>query len=606
MDLAPLPVTVPLLMAAVLVGAAPLLSRRMLDALACLTAACNLAVCTLLILQTAAAPRVYWFGSWRPVGRFPIGISFVIDPMGAGLAALVSLLMLAALVVSWAYFESVKSLYHAIMLVFLAAMCGLCLTGDLFNLFVWFELMSAAGVTLSGYKVDETGPLQGALNFAVMNTLGAYLSLTGVALVYAKTGALNFAQVGVALAADTSHDVLVPIAFLFLISGFLVKAAAFPFHFWLADAHAAAPTPVCILFSGVMVELGVYAVARLYWAVFAPALVALDTPLQGLLLVIGTLTALVGAVACFGQRHLKRLLAFSTISHVGLMIIGCGLLTPHALAGSGLYVVGHGMVKASLFICAGILLNRFESVDEFELQGAGRQIPAVGLLMALGAFGLTSLPPLANFFGESLIDQSARRLGFEWISIVFMLAGLLTAGAVLRVTGRIFLGWGHEHEATSRGSCKVALKREMHSPSRKPPLTMVLPALLLLVAAGVVVPAADLGRRMLGEAHAFQDTRGYWQRVLQEGPPPPQKAAEPVGPSARDIGRQAGVALAALAVALLALFPRALGNPAARIGGAILVGIFKPIRLMHSGRIGDYVAWFVLGIASYGLILALA
>src|SRR6185312_6607973 len=177
-----------------------------------------------------------------------------------------------AFVFSWYYFESIKSLYHALMLVFLAGMCGLALTGDLFNLFVWFELMSAAGVALCGYKSEESGPLQGAINFAVSNTLGAYLSLTGIAILYAQTGALNMAQVGAALAAGNPGNVYVIVAFVFFASGFLVKAAAFPFHFWLADAHAVAPTPVCVLFSGVMVELGLYAVARVYWTVFSAPL----------------------------------------------------------------------------------------------------------------------------------------------------------------------------------------------------------------------------------------------------------------------------------------------------------------------------------------------
>ena len=153
------------------------------------------------------------------------------------------------------------------MLVFMAAMCGLCLTGDLFNLFVWFELMTAAAVGLCGYKSEESWPLLGSLNFAVSNTVGAFLSLTGIAILYAFTGSLNMADVARSLAQHHPGTLYLSIAFLLVIAGFLVKAAAFPFHFWLADAHAVAPTPVCILFSGVMVELGIYAIARVYWTV---------------------------------------------------------------------------------------------------------------------------------------------------------------------------------------------------------------------------------------------------------------------------------------------------------------------------------------------------
>ena len=218
-QLAPFPVVIPLLCAALFSALSEMLPRRLIDLLACLTSAAVCVICCTLMLATAHTPIVYWFGGWAPIKTFPIGISFVIDPIGAGMAAFVALLVLCAFVFAWFYFESVKSLFHAVMLVFLAAMCGLCLTGDLFNLFVWFELMTAAGVTLCGYKSEETGPLQGAINFAVSNTLGAYLSLTGIAILYANTGALNIAQVGAALAAGNAGNVYMIIAFIFFAVG---------------------------------------------------------------------------------------------------------------------------------------------------------------------------------------------------------------------------------------------------------------------------------------------------------------------------------------------------------------------------------------------------
>ena len=166
------PVVVPLLVAAILAGCSAIMPRRLADALASLTALFCLIVCGFLLHRSLSGPIVYWFGGWQvDEHHFPIGISFLVDPSAAATAALVSLLVLASLVFAWNYFESVKSLFHALMMVFLAAMCGLCLTGDLFNLFVWFELMTATAVTLCGYKTDETGPLQGAITFAVTNTV---------------------------------------------------------------------------------------------------------------------------------------------------------------------------------------------------------------------------------------------------------------------------------------------------------------------------------------------------------------------------------------------------------------------------------------------------
>ena len=237
------------------------------------------------------------------------------------------MLVVAALAYSVRYFDDVDGLFQALMMLFGSAMVGFCLTGDLFNLVVFFELMGAAAYALTGYLVEERAPIQGAINFAITNSIAGYAMFAGVALLYARTGALNMAQIGVALDRH-AVDPLVVVAMTLLFVGFLTKAAAVPVHFWLADAHAVAPVPVCVLFSGVMIELGVYAVARLYWVIFAGPLHPHIATLRAILVAVGVTTALLGAVMCFMQRHIKRLLAFSSISHVGMLICGIGLLRP--------------------------------------------------------------------------------------------------------------------------------------------------------------------------------------------------------------------------------------------------------------------------------------
>src|SRR5205823_5884163 len=158
--------------------------------------------------------------------------------------------------------------------------------------------------------------VQGAINFAITNTLAAYMILIGIALLYGRTGALNLAQVGRDLAGH-EPDRLVVVAFTLLVAGLLVKAAIVPFHLWLADAHAVAPAPVCVLFSGAMVELALLFVARVYWTVFDAQFHGHPGTIKTVLLVFGTVTMLLGALMCFLQRHLKRMLAYSTISHAG-------------------------------------------------------------------------------------------------------------------------------------------------------------------------------------------------------------------------------------------------------------------------------------------------
>src|SRR4051794_40117494 len=199
MALASLPILIPLFAAAVLAGTSPLSGRVLADALALAAALASLVMCALLVHRAGSHELAYWWGDWQPRHGVALGIAFAFGSLGAGFAAFVAALTIAALLASWHLREIVGHLYHAVLLVFMAAMIGFCLSGDLFTLFVFFELMGVAAYVLAGFMIGARSPLEGALNFAITNSVGAIVLLLGVALVYGRTGALNLAQIGVAL-----------------------------------------------------------------------------------------------------------------------------------------------------------------------------------------------------------------------------------------------------------------------------------------------------------------------------------------------------------------------------------------------------------------------
>jgi multicomponent Na+:H+ antiporter subunit D len=597
---------VPLLAAAAISAASPLLRvrRRVLDGAAIVTSASVTVMLIVLMVQAAHGDVVYWFAGFRPSRGVAIGIDFAVGPLSAGLACLAALLVTAAMIFSWRYFERVGTYYHALMLTFLAGMTGFCLTGDVFDLFVWFEVMGVSAYALTAYRPEERGPIQGALNFAITNSVGAYLSLSGIAVIYGSTGALNMAQIGRDIARHRPGG-LVVVAFLLIITGLLIKGAIVPFHFWLADAHAVAPTPVCVLFSGVMVELGLYGIARVYWSMFGQAL-GHRSAITGVFLALGLLTTLVGALYCFRERHLKRLLAFSTISHAGMFLTGIALLTPLGLAGVAVYVAGHALVKAALFLCVGIVLHRLGSVNETWLHGQGRRLRYTGVVFTVAALGLSDLPPFATFLGKGWITGSGAARGMTWIIVVFIISSVLVGGAVLRVAGGVFYGLGDppgEDPEMAREASEETSETEQGK--QRTPLTMIVPAAVLVVAAIGIVFAPRLGPAVEAAAVRFQDQAGYNAAVLSGAHVAHPTAIFPAGDSRvtiADVVTGVGSTVGALILAYLALYWRRL--PLLRRGFEPGVGLVRPIQRFQSGVVNDYVTWIVIGIACLGGALA--
>ncbi len=519
-QLLPLAVVLPLLVAAAIGALNPLLrrQRRILDSVAIATSAVVTGLLVIIMVRVAGHDETYWFGGFRPHHGIAIGIDFEVGPLSAGLACLAAILVTAGMVFSWRYFERVATYYHVLMLAFLAGLTGFCLTGDIFDMFVWFELMGVSAYALTAYRPEERGSIQGALNFAITNSIGAYLALSGIALIYGRTGALNMAQIGQDLARHRP-DGLVVVAFVLIVTGWLIKGAIVPFHFWLADAQAVAPTPVCVLFSGVMVELGLYGVARVYWSMFGQALTGQTlgnrAAITDAFLALGLLTTVVGALFCLQERHIKRLLAFSTISHAGMFLVGIALLSPAGLAGTAVFVAGHAMVTAALFFCTGIVLHRLRSVNETWLHGRGRRLRVTGVIFTLAALGLADLPPFATYLGQGWIIGSGGTHGRVWLTVLLVLASVLVGAAVLRVAGGVFYGLGDPPSETLQMAEESSEETsETDEDKQRTPLSMIVPPAVLVAAAAVIGLQPGLGSVVEAAAVRFQDQRAYNATVL--------------------------------------------------------------------------------------------
>ena len=602
----PVAVAVPLVAAVAIALAATFLPRRLVDGTSILVSA-SVAVMTGIILFAAMdGPLLHWFGDWKPIGGIAVGISFTVDVMGAGIACLAAVLMTAVFVYSWRFYdEGALHGYHVLMLVLLAAMVGFSFTGDLFNLFVFFELMSVAAYALTGYRVEHAGPLAGGLAFAVTNTIGSFFLLFGIALIYARTGALNFAQIARTLE-DGSTDGLVLVSFTLLVAGLFAKAAVVPWHFWHADTHTVAPSPVCAIFSGVKIQLGLFGAARLYWAMFEPALSSNGPSLGSVFIWLGVITAVVGGVMCFAQQHMKRLLAFSSISHVGLFLIGVGTLEHVGLAGAGTYVMGHGLVKASLFLGVGVLLHRYGASDEEFLRGRGRDSYWLGALLAAGGLALAETPPFAGFIGKSKIEEAAHALGYDWMPVVFIVTAILTGGAVLRAVARVFLGWGPDEpdRFSSERYGEEGEPRETEAGGGRMPVAMGAAATALLlgaVALGLVPGLAETAER---GAAQFQDTNAYAAKVLEGADFAPIRLEHKALPVSTYV-YSAVSSLGAVGLALLALFRRRLPASLRRRTSTLFGPAMFRLRSLHSGIVGDYVAWLTVGTAMLGGLFAL-
>jgi multicomponent Na+:H+ antiporter subunit D len=597
----PLLVAVPLLTAAVVAGSEHLLSWRARDALGIAAAAVTLALALTLMLETERRDVIHWFSGWRPRGGVAIGIDFAIGPLGAAMAALTAGVVLVALLFSWSYLEEATRLYETLVLLCCGAICGFVQSGDIFNMFVWLELMGAAAFALTGFEVRDLGPLQGAVNFAITNTIAGFFVLIGIGLVYARTGALNLAQIGSSLA-SARPDALVVLAFTLVVCGFLCKAAVVPFHLWLADAYAVAPAPVCAIFAAVMTDVGLFGVARVYWTSFHAALAVHGVVVGDVLLALGVAGALLGGAMAFLQRHLKRMLAYSVICHIGIMLAGVGLLSSRGLAGAADLLLAHGLLTAGLFLLTGVVLAWLRSVDELELHGKGRGRRWLAVLWFGAAVGLAGPPYVGVFLGHSLIDDAASAAGRPWAPPLLWAAGALASAALVRAGARVFAGAGRATDPL------LSPEASDRPPARGALLPLLGGTAAVTVCLGLVVSLVPgLAQRTEQAADRFRDQEATVAFVLRgraPAPParPPFALAHATGET---LGYSIGATVLALALAGAGLYRQRFPRHLRDAGGRALGPPVELLRTLHTGVVGDYVMWLTVGTALVGSVWVL-
>jgi multicomponent Na+:H+ antiporter subunit D len=578
--LAPLAVAVPLSGAAIMLFLTFVLPRRVGQALALLVALAEVGIALALLRQADRGTLVYWFGGWTPRHGVALGVSFVVDPLAAGAAALAGVVVAAAVLATGRAVDEGSGIVHALLLTMLAAMAGFCLTGDLFNLFVFFELMAVSAFGLAAYKTESPAALRGALNFAITNSIGAFFVLIGIALIYARTGALNLAQISRQLTRAGRVDRLVVIALATIIIGFLIKAAVVPFHFWLIDAASTAPLPLAMILAGVLDTLGVYAVGRVGWTGFATPLAGHLGTVRALLIPLGAVSAVLGAALALASREPMRRLAFVLVSQTGILVIGVGCFTRQGIAGSAIYAVADGTVKAALFVGVAMLGAMRQGSDSDGTSHAQTAVWCSVATLALGGLALAGLPLFGTGLAKATIEDAATAIGYGWVTPVVVLASVLSGAAVL---GIAMTAWRQAtNHARSPSRWRASLGRAVASGG------------LLAVAAAA---GLYLNRWAMLAAARFVDSAGYQRLVIAPGlnrhPTHAASVQFSVGGVALDLLAVAGAVALAAAIDHIRISPRGWRFAASTLG------------MFEAGSIGDSAAWVTVGAATIGLILAL-
>lgn len=359
----------------------------------------------------------------------PFGIVFVADLLSSSMVLLTSVAALAVSIFSATGVGRARMLYgyFPIFHFLVMGLNGAFLTGDIFNLYVWFEVVIIASfvlLTLGGRKAQ----LEGAVKYMAMNILASTFFLTGVGLLYGITGTLNMADLALKIP-QVENQSIVNLTAMFFLIGFGIKSAVFPLYFWLPSSYHTPPSAVAATFGGLLTKVGIYALFRVFTLVFTP-----DEFMKTLFIVMGILTILTGAFGAIIKNNVRRLFSYLIVCHIGFIIGGLGLYTKVALLGAVFYLIHDMIVKTNLFLIAGLIRQLRGTMNMSKLGGLYAHYPKISLLIALVLFSLAGIPPLSGFWPKIYLIEAA----FSSKNYVFVLSVIVGSFITLYVIARLW------------------------------------------------------------------------------------------------------------------------------------------------------------------------
>jgi multicomponent Na+:H+ antiporter subunit D len=434
-------------------------------------------------------------GAWPA----PFGISVVADLLGAIMVLLTGAIGAAVGIYSLSAIPEENETFghHPLYHILLMGVNGAFLTGDLFNLYVWFEVLLIASFVLLVLG-NRRGQVRGAVAYVTVNLAASALFLAGIGLLYGATGALNMADLSVRLPEVDSPGLVTALSMLFLVA-FGVKAAVFPLFYWLPASYHTPPAAVSAVFAGLLTKVGVYALIRVFTLLFTADVAFTHT----LLLVVAGVTMVTGVLGAAAQTDVRRILSFHIVSQIGYMIMGLALFTKLALVGAVFYVMHHIIVKANLFLVGGVMHRLGGSSDLGRLGGLYRSRPLLAVLFLIPALSLAGVPPLSGFWAKLVLIQAGLQTGQYLIVGVALAVGGLTLYSMTKIWMQGF--W----EAQPEGAAPLA----------NPGAARMVPLLLPIAALAAVTLAIGLWAQPLFDvagaaADQLLDPTAYRRAVL--------------------------------------------------------------------------------------------